>query len=367
MILGTLNIRGGGSRIKRKRISGIINKRGADMFLIHETKMEDVPEAIAMSFWRSEDVNFSFMPSEGLSDGILTLWNTNTVNVLFSFRGLGFLGTKVKWKRSLYYVVNIYSPCSLALKRIMWNKLIYLKRSYTDGEWIIGGDFNAVKRREERFGRSVDSSNVERRKFMEFIDDCDLVDVPCKGKKYSWYRGDGQSESRIDRFLVSEDIINSWGIVGQFIDKRGISDHCPMWLESDKEDWGPKLLKFNNKWLSNKDFIPFIEKEWKEMKVRGRGDFVLKEKIRLLKERLRWWNKSVFGKYDLEVEEGVREMNELGEIDVADAESLANNRKASKRIWLNLKIKENMLIQKSRLRWLNDGDSNSKFFHRIMK
>lgn len=79
MIMGSFNIRGGGRSIKRKRICCNINKRGAEMFLIQETKMEVVSEAIAKSFWRSEDVDFSFAPSEGLPGGILKLWNTNIV------------------------------------------------------------------------------------------------------------------------------------------------------------------------------------------------------------------------------------------------------------------------------------------------
>lgn len=65
-----------------------------------------------------------------------------------------------------------------------------------------------MKRREECIGRSLESSNVERREFMKFIDDSDLVDVPFKGKKYTWYSGDGQSKSRLDRFLVSDNIIS---------------------------------------------------------------------------------------------------------------------------------------------------------------
>lgn len=83
--------------------------------------------------------------------------------------------------------------------------------------------------------------------------------------------------------------------------------------------------------------------------MRGRGDFILKENIWLLMEKLCWWNKKVFGKFDLAVEEGVRVLNETDELEDMDAESLALNRKASKNIWINLKIKETMLIQKSRL------------------
>lgn len=36
-------------------------------------------------------------------------------------------------------------------------------------------------------------------------------------------------------------------------------------------------------------------------------------------------------------------------------------------MWLNLKIKENILLQKSKLRWNNKGDCNIKYFHSILK
>lgn len=44
--------------------------------------------------------------------------------------------------------------------------------------------------------------------------------------------------------------------------------------------------------------------------VPGRGDFVLKEKLRLLKERLCWWNINVLGRIDLEIEESILNLNE---------------------------------------------------------
>lgn len=44
--------------------------------------------------------------------------------------------------------------------------------------------------------------------------------------------------SRIDRFLIFDSLILAWGIVGQLIDKRDVSDHCPIWLISNQSDWG---------------------------------------------------------------------------------------------------------------------------------
>ncbi|XP_058751965.1 uncharacterized protein LOC131625083 [Vicia villosa] len=282
---------GGGSLIKRKKIRSLITKGRADFFLIQETKLKDINEAMVRSLLGEDDMDFSFSASEGLSGGLLSIWRTQTVSVLASFSRPGFLGSKVLWKGDYFYVFNVYSACALPLKRILWTRLIDLKNKYQDGEWIIAGDFNVVKKRSERRGLSSRSCNVEWREFSDFIDETGLVDVPCKGKRFSWFSGDGKSKSRIDRFLISNNIILSWGVVGQWIGMRDVSDHCPVWLMVDKEDWSAKPFKFNNEWFNDKSFYEFVKKEWERLIVHGRGDFVLKEKFRLIKERLKWWEK----------------------------------------------------------------------------
>ncbi|CAI8609797.1 unnamed protein product [Vicia faba] len=88
---------------------------------------------------------------------------------------------------------------------------------FKDGEWIIGGDFNSIKNRSERKGRVEIESNNEMKSFVEFIEESMLVDIPCKGKKFSWYSGDGKSMSRIDRFLLSDNIVNSWEWLGNLL------------------------------------------------------------------------------------------------------------------------------------------------------
>ncbi|XP_058764170.1 uncharacterized protein LOC131637587 [Vicia villosa] len=272
-----------------------------------------------------------------MSGGMLILWKLGGVEVLLSFKGEGFLGIKVEWKGDIYYILNVYSSCVLAKKKVMWDNILLLKNSFCDGEWIIGGDFNSIKNPSERKGRRDGGLSNEVELFGKFIEDLDLVDIPCKGKKYSWYSGCGRAMSRIDRFLVSEAVVDRWCLVGQFIGNRDISDHCPVWLVKDNSNWGPKPFKFNNDWFSFPEFLPFVESEWKEMTVVGRPDFVLYEKMKRLKERLRWWNTSIFGKVDLDLEESLKEMNKGDSIleDVAEEDflvSLQDRGEANKRI-----------------------------------
>lgn len=87
--------------------------------------------------------------------------------------------------------------------------------------------------------------------------------------------------------------------------------------------------------------------------VSGRGCFVLKEKLRLLKSRLKWWNINIFDKIDLEIEEGVREMNEYDGLSLEVEVEAETKREVNKKFWFNLKIKENMRIQRARIKWLN--------------
>lgn len=53
------------------------------------------------------------------------------------------------------------------------------------------------------------------------------------------------------------------------------------------------------------------------MKVVGRGGFSLFEKLKLLKIRLRTWNREVFGWIDLKVNEEVEKINDL-DFSIAD-------------------------------------------------
>lgn len=128
----------------------------------------------------------------------------------------------------------------------------------------------------------------------------------------------------------------------------------------------------NDSWFKNNEFIKFVDKEWKEIKVEERSDNVIKEKFKNLKDRLRRWNKETFGWIDLKVDEGVKVINKeeniLSSCVGHQVEELMVRRSSVvSTMWRNLAIKDNMLLQKSSLKWVRDGDLNRICFHNFVK
>ncbi|XP_057791021.1 uncharacterized protein LOC131008144 [Salvia miltiorrhiza] len=93
-------------------------------------------------------------------------------------------------------------------------------------------------------------------------------------------------------------------------------------------------------------------------------------KLKRLKLALKGWNKQVFGNVD----EGIRSLqSSLEEIQLEIAQegysdSLFDAEVAAQaRLGSILNQKNSLLRQKSRVRWLNDGDKNTSFFHKRFK
>lgn len=111
-----------------------------------------------------------------------------------------------------------------------------------------------------------------------------------------------------------------------------------------------------------------MEEKWKELKVEGWMAHVIKEKLKYVKEKLRVWNREVFGVVDLNIEQVVKELN--GMEDAGDEETEWDGekwRKLNAEFWEELHKKESLLAQKARERWIQQGDGNTRFFHNAIK
>lgn len=96
---------------------------------------------------------------------------------------------------------------------------------------------------------------------------------------------------------------------------------------------------------------------WNDCQVYCKKGYVLEEKLKILKAHLQLWNRDVFGSLDLNIN------NLLGGI----VDDLPKLKEVLVSFWENPHLKENMIKQKYRTRWIRERDANTKFFHACLK
>jgi exonuclease III len=192
MIIVSYNVRGLGGRVKKRRVCDLVQECKVDFLALQETKLEEVSESLCYRLWGSSDCNWFYLPSEGASGGILSIWGKSNSNLICTFNGEGYVGVCLEWgvQKSICFVINVYSKSDLVAKRRLWGSILSSKRQFGSGNWCVVGDFNAVVSSEERRGMTLESSfNVEMRDFRGFIVDSELIDLSLLGRRFTWYHG----------------------------------------------------------------------------------------------------------------------------------------------------------------------------------
>ena len=108
-----------------------------------------------------------------------------------------------------------------------------------------------------------------------------------------------QRRARLDRFLVTEDWYAHFRGVGQSLLQRPVSDHFPILLEGGGGlVRGPLLFRFENMWIRDESFKDLIKDWWRNMRFNGTRSYIILEKLKALKSRIKIWNREVFGKVE---------------------------------------------------------------------
>ncbi|XP_071687594.1 uncharacterized protein [Rutidosis leptorrhynchoides] len=220
--------------------------------------------------------------------------------------------------------------------------------SVTDA-WIKDLDFNEIRGQEER----KNCIFIDRRAslFNNFIEKMQLIEVPLIGKRYTRTCDNGVKLSKLDRFLVSEQLANRWGELSAMVFDRNLSDHCPVLLRANNVYFRPKPFKIFDTWLDHKDVDNIICNAWNITMDGNKPDIIFRKRLKNVKEELRAWSKKQFEKIDQDIEtlkDAVKNWERLMEerdLDDNERELSLNTRK----LWLEKESeKSNMLKQKSR-------------------
>ena len=193
----------------------------------------------------------------------------------------------------IWVFTGVYGPFTKEEKECLWEEFGAI-RGIWENPWCLGGDFNITLFQRERSRQGRITSTMWR--FAQIIDELGLVDLPLQGEVFTWSGGlNNQSWARLDRFLVPPSWLDHFSGVLQSRLPRPISDHFPVLLEGGGLRRGPSPFRFENMWLKVEGFIDLIRSWWRGIEVRGTVSFRLAAKMKGIKQKLKVWNREVFG------------------------------------------------------------------------
>jgi exonuclease III len=362
------NVRGLNAFKKRLRIRGLLKEWKADIVCLIETKMEFITREVVRSLWGGQHVDWMYKGAVGASGGMLLMWDRRVVEKREECVGGYTLACSFKNVEDHFEWVfgGVYGPNGDVERRVLWEELAGLM-SVWEVPWCIGGDFNIVRFPSER---SSDSNySTAMMEFSDFIAEQGLVDIPLVGGQFTW--SNNQEEeiwSRIDRFLLSPSWEDHYPEVVQRRLSRVCSDHFPLMLECGNSRGGKRHFKFENMWLKYEGFVDKVKSWWDSYSFEGLPSYILANKLKNLKTDLKKWNEEVFGdigRKKKELMEGIQEMDGVAENRGLMEDEKMKMEDMSRELENTLLYEEIHWRQKSRALWLKEGDSNTRFFHKV--
>nr|GEZ99102.1 RNA-directed DNA polymerase, eukaryota [Tanacetum cinerariifolium] len=148
-----------------------------------------------------------------------------------------------------------------------------------------------VRNRSDRFGLvfNVQGANV----FNSFISSAGLVEVSLGGCSFTWCHKSEIKMSKLDRFFVSESLLNTCLNISAITLERYLSDHRPMLLREYHFDYGPTPFKFFHYWFEMEGFSKIVDDAWKESPSDESNAMIrMMGKLKFLKTKIREWNKT---------------------------------------------------------------------------
>ncbi|GJX61597.1 RNA-directed DNA polymerase, eukaryota [Tanacetum coccineum] len=213
------------------------------------------------------------------------------------------------------------------------------------GKVIIMGDFNEVRRKSERFGSAFNVQGAVM--FNSFIANAVLEEIPLGGSSFTWCHKSANKMSKLDRFLISENLFNSFlDICATSLD-RFLSDHRPILLRESNYDYGPIPFRYFNHWVELDGFNTFVTDTWNYAPVESNAMRNVMQKFKFLKEEIK--------KIDAEIDNGL-----------ASDTTINRRTKVLNSIQHLDKIQAMDMAQKAKVKWAIKGDDNSRYFHGIL-
>ncbi|XP_074360471.1 uncharacterized protein LOC141700659 [Apium graveolens] len=303
--------------------------------------------------------NYWAVDCVGRSGGVAMLWKNNVKCNVVGF-GSNYIDAQVMNANDvLWRLTGFYGFPERTRRRESWELLKSIaNRSVLP--WVVVGDFNDMISMNDKKGTHAHPPALLDG-FKQTIEDYRLIELDLMGGKYTWEKCRGKPEwvrERLDRAFATTSWWSLFPLCKLNVHHCVHSDHEPIQLEFYSTEHSRKKFRFRfeNIWLKEENFHEEVSAHWRNL---NPSHFL--SKLVEISSFMEKWGKRFFNKF----REKIRKQKEL----VALFEDCADATRTS-RYFEEKKILEDLLLseelywqQRAKSFWLQDGDSNSKFFH----
>nr|GEV20669.1 RNA-directed DNA polymerase, eukaryota [Tanacetum cinerariifolium] len=350
-------------------VKELCTKNKVNFLAIQETKMESMELCSVKTCWGNFAFDYVHSDSVGNSGGILCVWDPNSFrrsNITISDYFIMIRGMWLKTGVNLL-IVAVYAPHDLRGKRMLWDYLTHVINQW-DGKVVTMGDFNDVRYKSDRFGLvfNVQGADV----FNSFVANAGLKEVPLGGSSFTCCHKSATKMSKLDRFLISKNLLITCPNISATTLDRYLSDHRPILLRETQSDYGPVPFRFFHHWTKLEGFNKFVIDTWSE----AHGDDSnamrnMMRKLKYLKVKIREWNNGNRNNTKRAIEKYKEELKALdAAIDKGNGfDEIVNKRMEVINSMHHIdKIQVMDMAQKAKIKWPIEGDENSRFFHGVL-
>jgi hypothetical protein len=308
---------------------------------------------------------FEFLPSIGASGGLIIIWNSSLLTGALAFQKELSISVTFTCNLSMnsWILTNVYGPSQAEGKAYFteWFTNIDMPE---DMDCLILGDFNFIRQPSDRNKPGGDINGMLL--FNEAISNLGLVEIPLKGRKYTWSNMQQTPLlERLDWFFTSSSWTSSYPSTLAFPLVKPTSDHVPCVISIGTTIPKAKIFRFENYWLQHIDFKQIVENSWKVPV--GHTDPAKKTtaKLKNLRKSINTWVKNLpcLRKLIDKVNSVINLLDALEELRTLSLEEWNLRDILKSHVITLLQNQKTYWKQRGKIKWVKLGDANTRFFH----
>jgi hypothetical protein len=293
MICAFWNIKGLNKTSRLKCLTEFIRDYKLDFVGIQEAKKSDFPSD--MLRFIDSNMILNFMPSKGTAGGIL-----------------------VSFKSTVFYVCSwqYFDYCVVAMIKnlvdsLMWRLIVVYGSAYVEfklefiaemhrvmpswmGPTLVGGDFNLVRTQKEKNNGNINFTHSAV--FDDWINTWGLIEIRDPSRSFTWCNNqEVHVMATLDRVLATTNWESTYLRSTVTILPEGVSDHNTLKINfgGTNNIFKDHVFRFEKWWLHEEGFKELVQRIWASDCPSSGPIEVWQFKIRLLRRKLKGWNRNI--------------------------------------------------------------------------